>query len=82
VNDHWDPLRAALKREYNCIVDRLRREVVLLIWFEPKHVPWHIKAGDLTATVAKYLATAYQSADHLVQIFGRLASPKISILLA
>jgi hypothetical protein len=29
-----------------------------------------MKAGDLTATVGKYLATAHQSADDLIEIFG------------
>jgi hypothetical protein len=32
-----------------------------------------MKAGDLTTTVGKYLATAYQSTDDLIEIFGWLS---------
>src|SRR6516164_853650 len=67
---HYD---AALNREDSCVIHRFGREAVMLIYFEPEHVPRHMKGDDLTATVAKHLIAAYQSADHLVQIFGWLS---------
>jgi hypothetical protein len=46
---------------------------MLIVGFEPKHFPGNMKAGDLTTTVAKYLAIADQSADDLIEVFGWLS---------
>jgi len=63
----------ALRDEHDRVIDRFGREVVLLVGLEPKHFPRHVKACDLTATLVKELATAHRSADHFVEVFGRLA---------
>src|SRR5207249_868298 len=53
--------------------DRLRGKPVLLAELEAEDLARQMERGDLPAPVVEQLADADRAADHLVEIFGRLA---------